>query len=213
MQGVPSNSENYKINKSFKSYASCFNNLVKTKNVVTKFPLVSVMITNNSKYVITVTKEDDTMSYVKMYELGSYNLAFEEKVGCPNSYIKCKDVEQDDTGTKFALAYLNDGNYRIRVFTDKQRDDQDEILKEELDINKELDINNHTMPVDNFPDPFVTCTFCKDDFLFVNFSYSATGMHHHFVWNCVTRAITNHQTIQLDHNPENFPYKCFYSIE
>ena len=76
-----------------KNYAPCFNNLTKTKNVLTKFPLISVKITYDSKFVITVTKESDRIYWVKMYDLGAYNLAFEEKVGDENSYIKLKEVE------------------------------------------------------------------------------------------------------------------------
>ena len=51
------------------------------------------MITYNSRRVVTVTKEDDTMYYVKMYDLNTYKLCFQEAVGCPNSYIKLKEVE------------------------------------------------------------------------------------------------------------------------
>jgi len=69
------------------------------------------------------------------------------------------------------------------------------------------------MPIDNFPDPFINCTFLKDDLMYVNLSHNATGMHHMFIYNYVTKAVTSHIQKQMDWNPENFPYKCFYSEE
>ena len=127
-----------------------------------------------------------------MYDLKDYSLAFEEPVGDPEAYIKLKEVEQNSTGDYFAIAYLNDGNFRVRTFGEKQRDDYDAILKDELDINAKLNIDNHTMPIDNFPDPYVTCTFLLNDLLYVNLNHSASGMHHMFVYNYVTKAITSH---------------------
>ena len=47
-----------------------------------------------STRAITVTKRNDREYYVKMYDLESYELTFEEKIGGkPDSYIKLKDVE------------------------------------------------------------------------------------------------------------------------
>jgi hypothetical protein len=36
--------------------------------------------------------------------------------GTENSYIKMKDVEQDSDGTKYAIAYIDDGFFKLRVF-------------------------------------------------------------------------------------------------
>ena len=77
LQSVPSDNEKYKANSRFKNFAPCFNKLNKTKNVVTMWPLVSVMISYNSKYAVTVTKKDDKCSIVKMYELQTYKNTFE----------------------------------------------------------------------------------------------------------------------------------------
>jgi hypothetical protein len=39
-------------------------------------------------------------------------------------------------------------------------------------------MNNFTMPINNFPDPYITCTFCTDDIIFVNLFHNATVTHH-----------------------------------
>lgn len=52
-----------------------------------------------------------------MYDLVTFEQKFEEKIGGDeNQYIKCKDIEQNSEGTKYALAYYDDGKFRIRTF-------------------------------------------------------------------------------------------------
>ena len=49
---------------------------------------------------MTVTKKDDTMFYVKLFSLDTYECVFQERIGGDeDSYIKLRDVYQNDTGT------------------------------------------------------------------------------------------------------------------
>lgn len=58
------------------------------------WPICSMLITYDSTRALTVTKEDDRNYYIKMYDLESYQLTFEEKIGgSEESYIKLKEVE------------------------------------------------------------------------------------------------------------------------
>ena len=83
-----------KPNPRFKNYRELFNNLIKTTDVVTMYPIVSVIITYDSTRAITVTKKNPQEYYVKMYDLESYDLVFEEKIGgSETDYIKLKEVE------------------------------------------------------------------------------------------------------------------------
>ena len=83
-----------KPNPRFKNYSGVFKNLVKSTNVTTMWPIVSMIITYDSSKAITVTKKDDREYYVKQYDLESYELTFEEKIGGgPEQYIKLKEVE------------------------------------------------------------------------------------------------------------------------
>jgi hypothetical protein len=67
-------------NKRFKNFNEVFSSLTKSKNVVTKHPIISCIITYNSKSVVTVTKQDDSNYYVKQYSLESYEKTFEEHI-------------------------------------------------------------------------------------------------------------------------------------
>jgi len=67
---------------------------VKSTNVVTMYPIVSMIITYDSSKAVTVTKRNDREYYIKQYDLESYDLTFEEKIGGgEDQYIKLKEVE------------------------------------------------------------------------------------------------------------------------
>lgn len=83
-----------KPNPAFKSHKELMKNLTKSKLVVTMYPLVSCMISFNSKLAITVGKKDDTESWVRMYDLLTYDKVFEEQIGGKEEdYIRIKEVE------------------------------------------------------------------------------------------------------------------------
>ena len=119
-----------------------------------------------------------------MYDLNSFEQVFDEKIGGkPDSYIKCKEIEQSDDGTLFAAVYINDGYFRLRVFSEVARETEEEIERDELDINSVLGIDNSTIPIDNFPDPYITCCFCTSEFIYVNLYHNYTTTHYSFVYN------------------------------
>ena len=52
--------------------------------------------------------------------------------------------------------------------------EEEEIRANELDINKALGLDDHTMPIENFPDPFINCCFIDDQLVFVNLFHTAS---------------------------------------
>lgn len=203
-----------KPNPRFKNYKELFNNLLKSTDVTTMYPICTVIISYDSTRAITVTKKDDKEYYIKMYDLESYDMTFEEKVGGEdNDYIKLKEVEQNARGDKFAIVYFNDGNFRLRTF-DKTTRSSDQIMSEELDINELLGINNYTMAISGFPDPYVTCCFIDDERIFVNLFYNFDLTHYHFIYNAKTQKMQGQFVkMKIDCSKKNFPYKCFFNEE
>jgi len=108
---------------------------------------------------------------------------------------------------------MDDGKFRIRTFGEVARATEAEIAENELDVNKELGLNDHTMPIDNFPDPFITCTFVTNELIYANLYHTTTTTHHCFIWNWKTKEVSSHQAIKMDSNNQNFPYKCFYCAD
>ena len=123
--------QDIKPNKRFKNFNDVFSGLTRSKNVVTAHPIISCMMTYNSKSAITVTKAGDREYWVKQYSLESNQETFAEKVGAMDPkeiadpegpyngrepYIKLKEVQQNSTGEEFAIAYLDDGRFRLRTW-------------------------------------------------------------------------------------------------
>ena len=83
-----------KPNSRFLNYKENFQNLMVTQVVVTMYPLTTMAISYDSTKALTVTKKDDMEVWVKMYDLNTGDLTFEEKIGGqPDQYIKCKELE------------------------------------------------------------------------------------------------------------------------
>ena len=144
-------------------------------------------------------------------------------------YIKLKEVKQNSKGEKFAYTYLDDGRYRLRTFSEDDFEEmaeaekageprdgrlKEQIMADELDINKELNLDFNTMPINNFPDPFITCCFVNDYIIFVNLFHNSDLTHYHFFYDKKTRNISQVTKIKIeDCNSKNFPYDCFYNSE
>ena len=64
------------------------------------------------------------------------------------------------------MVFVDDGKFKLRVFGKLERS-VDEVLREEFDINTAIGINDYTMPIQGFADPFATCSFINDDKIFV----------------------------------------------
>ena len=57
---------------------------------------------------------------------------------------KCKEIEQHDSGDIFALAYNNDGVFKIRIFGKFERDPMD-IDEYDVNVNELIGLDRFTM--------------------------------------------------------------------
>ena len=121
-------------------------------------------------------------------------------------------MEQAPDGKSYAICYNDDGNFKMRTFTKVTRT-EDEIAKEELDINKICGINNYTMCNQSFPDPFITCTFLDAKKIFINLFHNYSFTHYHFIYDLEKRQAGKVSSRVLTCTKKNFPYKCFYNDE
>jgi hypothetical protein len=97
--------------------------LSRSKNVKTKHPIVTCVMTYNSRSAITVTKKDDREYIIHQFSLENYEMTFEEVLGGIEdvSYIKISEIEQNSRGDLFAITYLDDGKFRLRTFGQTSR--------------------------------------------------------------------------------------------
>ena len=104
---------------------------------------------------MTVTKKDDDSGdyLLKQYSLESYEMTFEEVVRSQKGdgpYMKLKEIEQNDKGDKYIIAFNDDGYFKVRTFgkdcdPETKFRDQWEIENSEIDVNALLGLNDHTM--------------------------------------------------------------------
>lgn len=150
-------------------------------------------------------KNNDREYWVKQYSLENFVVTMEECFGGkPDSYIKLREVEQNNAGNIFAVVYLDDGIFKLRTFGTETRKPE-EIESNEFNINNALMLDNHTMPIDNFPDPFIACCFVNDNLLYVNLFHNSTTTHYHFFFDIQTRKISQLTENKMDCNRKNFP--------
>ena len=107
------------------------------------------------------------------------------------TYIKVKEVNQNNHGDKFCFGYNDDGRFNVCVFSkDNDKDEKYKIgenfAKDEshgqyhIDINGLLNLDNYTMCNHLFPDPNMNVCFVNDhnnddyDLLYVALFYTYT---------------------------------------
>ena len=186
--------------------------MVQHKKVVTMYPVISMIITYDSTRAVTVTRKNDQECYIKMYDLKSFQLTFEEKIGGEEEdYIKIKEVEQNADGSHFAAVYFNDGVFFLRDFGKETRSEK-QIKANEVNINAQLQVDNHTMANGDFEDPFINCCFVTDSVVFVSLFLNFEQMHYHFLWDIsLMKMLSAPVSLRLDCSKKNFPFRSFYS--
>lgn len=189
--------------------------MLKSSPVITQYEIISMCIANDSSCALAVTKRSEFMTYIAIYCLKTHELIHEEKL--EGDCIKAKEVEQNADGSQFAIMYLDDGRFRLRFFTKLSLDSEDDVEYNTVYFNELLNINNDTMPIHDFPDPYCTCAFISDTQVFVNLFHGHSQTHYHFIWDTNLRNIIGIDGSKepITHNMEclssNFPYKSFYS--
>ena len=159
---------------------------------MTMYPIINMSISNDSQNAITVTKKNEKECWIKFYNLESKKQIFEEKIGGGDTqYIKVKEVEQNAKATKFAIAYFDDGKFFLRTFgtIDGENRTEEEIEKNQVNINELLKIDDWTMAIDGFMDPYITCCFTSDSNLFVNLFHNNSFTNYHFIIDTNTNSI------------------------
>jgi len=95
----------------------------------------------------------------------------------------------------------------------KEPRSHEEALADELDINKAINIDNYTMPINDFNEPYSTCCFINDNLIFCNVFYNKTLVHYHFLYQIREKNVINVVSRTLDTINKNFPWKAFYNQE
>ena len=87
--------EEFTQNQQFKNYQTVFNNLLKYTTIETDWPIIKGGITYDSTQVISVTKMSISKYLIRLYDIETYNVTFQEEIGSgkEEEYVKIKNVQ------------------------------------------------------------------------------------------------------------------------
>ena len=87
-----------------------------------------------------------------------------------------KDIEQFDDGKIFALAYIDQGVFRLQTFNAEK-------IIANLNINEAIGIDDSTVPLNGMLEPPITCCFINSDELFVSLFHKMTYTNWHLLYS------------------------------
>jgi hypothetical protein len=114
-------------NVRLEQYSNIFTNLINYQTITTVYPITTMIIANDSSKALVISKASEFESYIKQYSLKDYTVTFNEKLGGDKSkdFIKCKEIEQNNVGTKYACVYCNNGVFKMRTFGKEKRSEKE----------------------------------------------------------------------------------------
>ena len=175
--------------------------MTQRQHIYTQYDIISVIISYDSKFAITVLYSSQKLYYIRLYSLESDETTEYQITG---KYLKTHYVSQASDGSIFLLPYLDNGTFRLLVFNSEQ-----EFIN--VNINEMLDIDNSTVPVNGIHDPIINACFIDDSLIFVNLFHKTTTTNWHFIYNFrEDKIIGNPVPTKMDCPSLNFPVSNFY---
>jgi len=87
----------------------------------------------------------------------------------------------------FAVTYFDNGIFRLRTWGPindlPETRSEEEIEKGDINFNKLLKLDDWTMVIEGFMEPFITACFISKTKLFIMLFYNPKLMHYHFIWD------------------------------
>jgi hypothetical protein len=204
----------------FKDFVDLFEDLTSDDRIGSdEGPVISVTFNNKGTRILAVLQDEEQMKMlgnsaciVHQYDIATRKLVFKEFYGGgADSFIKMLDIAQNKAGDMFCCPYIDDGNFRMRIFGESPRSEA-QIVKSDIDINKALTLNNHTMVNEDFENPNITACFLNNFQLFVSLFHNGDMQHIQFIWDIDYRKTINVVKVPLAKlcSRQNFPMATFY---
>ena len=102
-----------------------------------------------------------------------------QRIDLDGSYMEANEIAMCSKKKTFALAYNDDGNFKLIVFTDSD-------IKRKIDLNKLVSIEQ----VDNdLSTPLINCQFIQEELILVNYFDTSTLTNNYFIYNYTTHLV------------------------
>lgn len=125
-----------------------------------------------------------------------------------------KEIEQTDDGNILAIAYQDDGDFRVVLIQ------SDGIALEEVQVSKILHLDRRSKPIEGFWEPLITCAFIpvsaqntKEMNLMICVYHRFERKQYHFIYSLKDKKMVGQATVSEIKNCTilNFPIRSFYS--
>jgi len=114
----------------------------------------------------------------------------------------------------------------MRIFKQEEAT-RENTKRNDINFTELFGLNDYIAPIEEFPEPFITCCFVEDHLIFVQIFHNISLTHYHFYWHTRERRVIaahdydergnrkfHDKPITHDFSgvsKTNFPVKCFYS--
>ena len=119
-----------------------------------------LMIANGSKYCLCIIKLDEFTNVVHSYSLTTYKQYFKRRY--QGEYIKMDIIEQTLDGSKFVIAYQDNGTFFVDVID--FRGNKIDLVR----VSKILKIDTKSLPISGFCQPLITACFIDNRQIYIN---------------------------------------------
>lgn len=163
-------------------------------------------ITYDSKHAICVIRKDDMNYEVRGYDLKTFEQCWSNIF--EGEFLRMNIIEQNLAGEVIALAYQDDGLFKVRVI-----DNFGETLHE-VDVSEIINTDRGSKPIEGQNEPMIVCSFIADDNLFISAYHRKERNQYSFTYSYKEEKALSEvsvSNIELS-SVRNFPVKSFYSL-
>jgi hypothetical protein len=106
------------------------------------------------------------------------------------------------------LIYFDNGKFKMIVFSKSG-------IIDELDINKELGMDDRARSLDNLQTPMAAATFTKPGLIFASVFHSRENKLYQFEYNILRKTVVKEHffSFQLEHKKYNYPISSLYDSD
>jgi hypothetical protein len=195
--------------ENFKQHGDLFQDLTLRSFVDTNYDVINIIITYDSQNCIAIVNKKDEHFEVQGYSLTTYQQVF--KKCFDGEYIKMNLIEQSDDGKTVAIAWQNNGKFKVNVIA------TDGTELDEFDVSAHLNLDDESKPITGFWEPLITSVFVPGDGgmdLFIVAYHRIKQQQYSFKYSYREKKVLSGTTvseIKEQCTPINFPLKSFYS--
>lgn len=202
----------------FNEHDDLFQTLTKRYQLSTGvMDIMEMAISYDSKQAIAICKESESVFQVNGYSLLNFELLWENKFE-DMEFVRMNFIEQNLAGEIFAIAYQDDGVFRVRVIDNKGETLDDLAVTDEINGNRKENgleaMDSGSKPIEGQNEPLITCCFIAEDDMFISVYHRKDKQQHHFTYSYILQKRTSEITVTDlgESTLRNFPIKSFYSL-